>query len=81
MKWTELTPKQQSTVIDYDVNPESIAEDSYYLANEFRESLKSGHDAIFITYETLVDWWDNCDDETQKEILDEGDDTPTGSCI
>ena len=71
MKWSELTQEQQNTVIDYDVNPECIAEDAWESARDYRESLKHGHDAIFVTYESLVDWWDNCDDETQKEILDQ----------
>jgi hypothetical protein len=70
MKWIELTPEQQIKVIDYNIDPECIREDAYEAADDYR-------DAVFMTFESLTDWWDNCDDEIQRGILGLDDEPPS----
>jgi len=70
MKWTELTTEQRNAVIDYNCIDECIEEDVYKAAEAYRATLKLGEDAVFLRIVDLIDWWDNCDDETQQDILE-----------
>lgn len=66
MKWNELTKEQQDRTIDYNVNDEWVRKDAYVAAENYRNSLKAGEDAVFLRYVDQIEWWNSLDEDYQR---------------
>lgn len=75
MKWNELTQEQRNVVVDYNIDGEHLREAARLLEEDFREALKAGQDAVYLTHAQMVEWWNATDEEDQKAILEEGETT------
>ena len=69
LAWQNLTQEQRNAVIDYDVNRLLGNQTQRRNRLGYIRDLKAGEDAIFLRYQDLIDWWDNLDEEYQREVL------------